>query len=90
MRGAAHRGLSRIGTGVNHFQAERKCKQGVNIRAMSSQPSPSTHPFRERLRIREKRNALRPRVRAHDDDSDVRLFALSFLAFFVCFYTFLI
>ncbi|GAA4761549.1 hypothetical protein GCM10023219_02030 [Stakelama sediminis] len=46
------------------------------------------HPFRESLRIRDKRNALRPTVRATDDDNDWKLFVLSFVAFFVCFYTF--
>lgn len=48
------------------------------------------HPFRERLRVSGSRNALRARVRRHDDESDWKLFCLSFAAFFVCFYTFLI
>lgn len=42
------------------------------------------HPFRSYVRramIRERRAR---------DDSDVKLFALSFSAFFVCFYTFLL
>ena len=41
------------------------------------------HPFRQSL----------PRQRAaadRNDDTDLKLFALSFTAFFVCFYTFLI
>ncbi|MFD1786450.1 hypothetical protein ACFSC3_02575 [Sphingomonas floccifaciens] len=41
------------------------------------------HPFRQSL----------PRQRvmeAKNDDKDVKLFALSFAAFFICFYTFLI
>lgn len=42
------------------------------------------HPFRSHVR----RTIVRER-RARDDN-DVKLFALSFSAFFVCFYTFLI
>jgi hypothetical protein len=42
------------------------------------------HPFRNRLRH------VRVEVRKREDDSDVKLFAVSFAAFFVCFYTFLL
>lgn len=42
------------------------------------------HPIRHQIR----RAALVERKRR--DDSDLKLFALSFTAFFVCFYTFLI
>ena len=40
------------------------------------------HPFRQSL-------PMQREVRVRDDDQDIRLFALSFTAFFVCFYTFL-
>jgi len=41
------------------------------------------HPFRQSLpRARE--------VEVRSDDNDLKLFALSFTAFFVCFYTFLL
>ncbi|MEG3087325.1 hypothetical protein [Sphingomonas sp. PB4P5] len=43
--------------------------------------APARHPFRASV-IRA------PRVKvANPDDSDLKLFALSFTAFFVCFYT---
>ncbi|MBB5710562.1 hypothetical protein [Sphingomonas xinjiangensis] len=42
------------------------------------------HPFRSHVR----RAIVRDRQTR--DDSDVKLFALSFSAFFVCFYTFLL
>ena len=45
---------------------------------------PSRHPFRRSLVI-EQVDAASAR-----EDSDLKLFALSFTAFFVCFYTFLI
>jgi hypothetical protein len=41
------------------------------------------HPFRSYMR---RISALERKTR---DDSDVKLFALSFTAFFVCFYTFI-
>ncbi|URW74375.1 hypothetical protein M9980_07150 [Sphingomonas donggukensis] len=41
------------------------------------------HPFRQSL------PKLRT-VEVADQDSDLKLFALSFTAFFICFYTFLI
>ena len=41
------------------------------------------HPFRRSV-VRTQVAALR-----RDEDSDLRLFALSFTAFFICFYTFL-
>ena len=40
------------------------------------------HPFRRSL-------PLQRTVEVSKDDSDLKLFALSFTAFFVCFYTFL-
>ena len=40
------------------------------------------HPFRQSL-------PLQRVVPAPNDDNDLKLFALSFTAFFVCFYTFL-
>lgn len=42
------------------------------------------HPFRNRM------HQVRVVVRKREDDSDVKLFAVSFAAFFVCFYTFLL
>jgi hypothetical protein len=42
------------------------------------------HPFRNRM------NQVRVEVQRRDDDSDIKLFALSFTAFFICFYTFLL
>jgi hypothetical protein len=44
-------------------------------------PAPARHPFRAHL-IRPPRAPV-----ANPDDSDLKLFALSFTAFFVCFYT---
>jgi NADH:ubiquinone oxidoreductase subunit C len=41
------------------------------------------HPFRRSL-------PLQRMVEVKTDDSDLKLFVLSFTAFFVCFYTFLI
>ncbi len=40
------------------------------------------HPFRQSL-------PMQRMVEVKSDDSDLKLFALSFTAFFVCFYTFL-
>lgn len=42
------------------------------------------HPFRRRL------PKIRATVQKREDDSDLKLFAVSFAAFFVCFYTFLL
>lgn len=48
---------------------------------MNSLLNPSArHPLRRRL------PPPRP-ARRHDDDQDLRLFALSFTAFFICIYT---
>lgn len=44
------------------------------------------HPFRRALPPQ----APEPVVKPKDDDSDVKLFFLSFAAFFTCFYTFII
>lgn len=41
------------------------------------------HPFRARI------PAIRAAVRKREDDSDIKLFVLSYTAFFVCFYTFI-
>ena len=41
------------------------------------------HPFRQSL-------PMQRTVEVKSEDSDLKLFALSFTAFFVCFYTFLI
>ncbi|MFL9842100.1 hypothetical protein ABS767_14100 [Sphingomonas sp. ST-64] len=42
-----------------------------------------SHPFRATL------PKVRAEVRRREDDSDIKLFALSFTAFFVCIYTFI-
>lgn len=42
------------------------------------------HPFRTVL------PAVRRRARKREDESDLKLFLLSYAAFFVCFYTFFI
>ncbi len=41
------------------------------------------HPFRRSL-VR-----ARPVAKGRDDDQDLKLFALSFTAFFICIYTFI-
>jgi hypothetical protein len=41
------------------------------------------HPFRKRLA------RVQPLARPRDDDQDLKLFALSFTAFFICIYTFI-
>jgi hypothetical protein len=45
--------------------------------------APRRHPFRRHVRI------AVAQQRKFRDDSDIKLFALSFAAFFVCFYTFI-
>ncbi len=45
---------------------------------------PRRHPFRDRL------SHADPGTAAPREDSDLRLFAVSFTAFFLCFYTFLL
>jgi hypothetical protein len=47
-------------------------------------PAPRRHPIR--IAVAQARAIERKRR----DDSDIKLFALSFTAFFVCFYTFLL
>lgn len=52
-----------------------------------SSTAAASHPLRRRLRLtRSDRAANRRRA----EDNDVKLFVLSFTAFFVCFYTFLL
>jgi hypothetical protein len=43
------------------------------------------HPFRRRLVSTQPASSSRPR----NDDQDLKLFALSFTAFFICIYTFI-
>jgi hypothetical protein len=50
----------------------------------TSADRPNGHPFRKRMRH------VRVEVRRREDDSDIKLFAVSFTAFFICFYTFLL
>ena len=45
---------------------------------------PRRHPIRRHVRI------AAAREQKLRDDSDLKLFALSFTAFFVCFYTFIV
>jgi hypothetical protein len=45
--------------------------------------TPRPHPIRRTIRV------ARALERKRRDDSDVKLFFLSFAAFFVCFYTFI-
>jgi len=40
--------------------------------------------------LRERRADIRKRARQSHEDGDIKLFVLSYTAFFVCFYTFLI
>jgi hypothetical protein len=47
-------------------------------------PPARRHPIRQTIR------QVRVAERKRRDDSDLKLFALSFTAFFVCFYTFLL
>ena len=44
---------------------------------------PARHPFRRRF-VR-----MQPVGNARSDDQDLKLFALSFTAFFICIYTFI-
>jgi hypothetical protein len=54
---------------------------------MRSRTAPHSHPLRQQLGLtRADRAANAKRA----EDSDVKLFVLSFTAFFVCFYTFLL
>ena len=43
-------------------------------------PRGASHPFRNKI-------AFAAEMRRRSDDSDLRLFAVAFTAFFVCFYT---
>jgi hypothetical protein len=52
-------------------------------RTVSLAAPSARHPFRQAL---VESRIERARIR---DDSDIKLFALSFTAFFVCFYTFI-
>jgi hypothetical protein len=57
-------------------------------------PAPAArHPFRRQLALAEpQRNQLTPvrkPSRPRNDDQDLKLFALSFTAFFICIYTFI-
>lgn len=56
----------------------------------ASQTESPGHPLRTALHLRERRADIRKRARDADEDSDIKLFVLSYTAFFVCFYTFLI
>ena len=55
------------------------------MQSTASLAAPSArHPFRQKIVIG---RVNRARVR---DESDIKLFALAFSAFFVCFYTFIL
>ncbi|MFA6114393.1 MAG: hypothetical protein WC729_10370 [Sphingomonas sp.] len=47
------------------------------------------HPFRQRLALVQPQALPRKPARARSDDEDLKLFALSFTAFFICIYTFI-
>lgn len=75
--------MSRRGTGLTNNPNGPNPKWRVNTCMMTPPESPRGHPLRRSLPA--------PRiVSVSNDDSDLKLFALSFTAFFVCFYTFLI
>lgn len=75
------------GAALTLFPSGRKSYRGVNADIMTRRlvlsHESAGHPFRR---------ALPPPViqRARDDDHDWKLFLLSFVAFFTCFYTFLL
>ncbi len=48
-------------------------------------PAPQGHPFRRSLARKPA-----PTARVREEDGDIKLFVLSFTAFFICFYTFLL
>lgn len=52
-------------------------------RQLAYAESPRSHPIRRSIRI------ARALERKRRDDADIKLFFLSFTAFFVCFYTFI-
>jgi hypothetical protein len=52
-------------------------------RQLALAETPRPHPIRRTIRV------ARALERKRRDDSDVKLFFLSFAAFFVCFYTFI-
>ncbi|WP_176484631.1 hypothetical protein [Sphingomonas spermidinifaciens] len=54
---------------------------------MQTRAAPPSHPLRRQLKLTRADRAANAR---RAEDSDVKLFALSFTAFFVCFYTFLL
>lgn len=45
------------------------------------------HPIRRRLISADARRNAPAQAQAHNDDHDLKLFALSFTAFFICIYT---
>lgn len=52
-------------------------------RQLAYAESPRSHPIRRSIRL------ARALERKRRDDADIKLFFLSFTAFFVCFYTFI-
>ena len=62
-------------------------QQNVNVHAMRRRlvltNEAARHPFRRSL------PPVPPTRSRRDDDQDIRLFVLSFTAFFICFYSFL-
>lgn len=80
--------LSQERTEFNHDSGDPNRKRCVNLLVMQSELqiqglARRRHPIRSHVR---RAAALEQKAR---DDSDVKLFALSFTAFFVCFYTFI-
>lgn len=58
----------------------------MESRSTPSDPSAAQgHPFRRTLRLKPAPSRRVP----SEDDNDIKLFVLSFTAFFICFYTFI-
>lgn len=82
------------GRALSKARAGRNPKRGVNIcimmqiqRPIRLRTAPTGHPLRRRMGIA---SAARRASAASGDDSDVKLFVVSFTAFFISFYTFLL
>lgn len=55
-----------------------------------SNATAARHPLRARLELTERRAERRKAAARERDDNDIRLFVVSYTAFFICFYTFLL
>jgi hypothetical protein len=72
---------------LTFFAGRHDRKQRVNVAIMTSRLVLTNEAARHPLR----RTLPPPSIAAqrHDDDTDVKLFLLSFAAFFTCFYSFI-